>query len=491
MNKKLKLFIITLGVLLVVCILVYRFSNVAPDKNLTPDEQMMEIFSSGGCIMCHIRMDSSYTVLHDSNSAPVLSDTITSIVGYFPFYYNLPIVKDIMDKDINDGLRHSDLSRFYYFGLTGNCKKDIDEVNLAKIEKVVMDETMPPFKYYVFYWGASLNNEEKNIVLNWVKERRAKYYATNLASKEFANEPIQPLPTYENINYHKAVLGNILYNDTRLSKDNTISCASCHNLSTGGVDNKQYSEGYKKQLGGINAPTVFNAVYNFVQFWDGRAADLVEQAGGPPLNPVEMASKDWDEIIAKYSNDLTLLQSFNLIYPDGITGLNICDAIAEYEKTLTTPNSKFDKYLKGNKAILSKDEKEGYELFKKHECATCHVGKNIGGQSFEFTGLKNNYFTDRKNNKKIEVNENDYGRYNFTKNELDRYKFKVPTLRNIALTYPYWHDGTMKKLDEPVIAMLKYQCDKTLPERDIKKIISFLNTLTGEFDGHLLSNSNK
>ena len=110
--------------------------------------------------------------------------------------------------------------------------KDIDEVNLAKIE-VVMDETMPPFKYYVFHWGASLNNEEKNIVLNWVKERRAKYYATNLASKEFANEPIQPLPTYENINYHKAVLGNILYNDTRLSKDNTISCASCHNLSTG------------------------------------------------------------------------------------------------------------------------------------------------------------------------------------------------------------------------------------------------------------------
>lgn len=153
MNKKLKLFIITLGVLLVVCILVYRFSNVAPDKNLTPDEQMMEIFSSGGCIMCHIRMDSSYTVLYDSNSAPVLSDTITSIVGSFPFYYNLPIVKDIMDKDINDGLRHSDLSRFYYFGLTGNCKKDIDEVNLAKIEKVVMDETMPPFKYYVFHWG--------------------------------------------------------------------------------------------------------------------------------------------------------------------------------------------------------------------------------------------------------------------------------------------------------------------------------------------------
>ena len=275
----------------------------------------------------------------------------------------------------------------------------------------------------------------------------------------------------------KVELGKLLFHDGRLSLDNTISCASCHNLETGGVDNKQYSEGVGGQFGGVNAPTVFNAYFNFVQFWDGRAATLADQAAGPPLNPVEMASESFEQICAKLQADENMVKMFAEIYPDGITEANITNAIQEFEMTLLTPNSPFDRYLKGDNDALSAEEIEGYDLFKENGCATCHAGETLGGKTYEYMGRFDNYFEKRG----LEMTEEDNGRFKQTKDEYDRHCFKVPGLRNLALTAPYFHDGTMKTIEEAVQAMAHYECGVDLTEQDNQKISAFMRSLTGEY----------
>ena len=255
----------------------------------------------------------------------------------------------------------------------------------------------------------------------------------------------------------------MLYHDTRLSADNSISCASCHGLNTGGVDNKRYSEGVGGQFGGVNAPTVYNAAYNFVQFWDGRANTLAEQAAGPPLNPVEMACHSFDEIIAKLQQDVNFTKAFTEVYPEGYAEKSRTNDIEEFEKTLLTPNSRFDRYLKGEKSAINDTELSGYELFKKYDCATCHVGETLGGQSYELMGVKRDYFADRG----LEMTEEDNGRFKQTKADRDKHRFKVPGLRNIALTAPYFHDGSMKTMKDAVKKILK----KTLAKHMIIGII--------------------
>lgn len=252
------------------------------------------------------------------------------------------------------------------------------------------------------------------------------------------------------------------------------------------MDNKQYSEGVGGQLGGVNAPTVYNAYFNFVQFWDGRATTLAEQAAGPPLNPVEMASKSFDEICEKLKADAAFNEMFTAVYPDGITEQNVTNAIQEFEKTLLTPNSRFDKYLKGDKTAMTEDEVEGFNLFKKYNCATCHVGENLGGKSYELMGVHINYFEKRD----MELTEEDNGRYKQTRTERDRHRFKVPGLRNIALTAPYFHDGTKKTIEEAVQAMGEHESGVTLTEEENKKITAFLHALTGEYRGQQLQNDN-
>ena len=309
-------------------------------------------------------------------------------------------------------------------------------------------------------------------------------YTDVAVAPDFINEPIRPIADSISVDIRKVVLGNLLYHDTRLSADNTVSCASCHGLDTGGVDNKQYSEGVGGQLGGVNAPTVYNAAYNFVQFWDGRAGTLAEQAAGPPLNPVEMACESFDQIISKLAEDKNFVVAFNEVYPDGLNEKNITNAIQEFEKTLLTPNSRFDRYLKGQKDAITADEIAGYDLFKKYDCATCHVGEILGGQSYELIGVQHDYFADRQ----AEMTEEDNGRFKQTKAERDRHRFKVPGLRNIELTAPYFHDGSMATMDDAVRAMAKYQLG--LPQPEVDKIIAFLRTLTGEYKGKLLTNKN-
>lgn len=457
MKNKTKLFAAILAIVLAAAI-TYRLMNSAPSATLPQDAQMMQILSDGGCISCH-------------TSNPQL-----------PFYAKMPIAGDIVKADIDSGYRAFDIEPMIKAMESGT---NINPVDLAKVEKVMLDKRMPMAKYYMVHWGSTTTNAKRDITVAWAKDYRSKLYADGL-SGERAGEPIRPIAQKANADARKAALGNLLYHDTRLSADNTVSCASCHSLETAGVDNKQYSEGVNKQLGGVNAPTVFNAVYNFVQFWDGRAKTLADQAAGPPLNPIEMASTSFDEIIAKLNSDKEFVKAFLEVYPDGITQANITNAIEEFERTLITPNSRFDKYLLGNNDAITADELKGYKLFKEYNCATCHVGPNLGGESYELMGLRRHYFATRR----LPMTAEDDGRYKESKQERDRHRFKVPGLRNIELTWPYYHDGTRATLQEAVKDMAEYQSGVQITDEETALMVAFLRTLTGEYQGKPLTNAN-
>ncbi len=440
-----------LGILLLLLIaltMTYIFMDIVPDKNLEPEKQAKKVLKYGQCVACH-------------SHSPEL-----------PVYANWPIIGDVVKKDAALAIREFDVN-IVVDGIKNH--QPIDEVTLNKLEYSFQNETMPPLKYYAVHWGSVINSKEKEIVLNWINQYRAEHHYNGLATKEFINEPIQVIPDSIPVDPAKVELGRMLYNDVRLSVDNTISCASCHDLSKGGTDNKPFSEGVGGQFGGINAPTVFNATFNFVQFWDGRATNLAAQAAGPPTNPVEMAHKSWSDIENILAADKEFAKKFTAIYPDGVTEANICNAIAEYEKTLITPNSAFDRYLKGDKEAMTAEQIIGYELFKQYSCATCHAGVNLGGLSYEHMGLRKDYFADRG----TELTEEDYGRGKQEEDTFFDHRFKTPGLRNVALTAPYFHDATQATLLDAVNAMVKYQTKHIVTTDEAKQIVEYLNSLTG------------
>jgi cytochrome c peroxidase len=293
------------------------------------------------------------------------------------------------------------------------------------------------------------------------------------ASAQVLNEPIQPLPEKLDLDAGKVSLGRALFHDKRLSKDNSISCASCHDLAKGGVDGRKSALGIKGQVGPINTPTVLNSGFNFRQFWNGRAATLEEQAAGPVHNPGEMGS-NWQEVLGKLGQDAKVVGLFKSVYADGLQPRNIQDSIATFERSLVTP-SRFDRYLRGETNAITEDERRGYQLFKNYGCVACHQGINVGGNMYQTFGVLGNYFKDRGN-----ITDADLGRYAVTKNELDRYVFKVPSLRNVALTAPYFHDGSAPTLEAAVEIMFRYQLGRPAPAADKASIISFLKSLTGE-----------
>lgn len=291
-------------------------------------------------------------------------------------------------------------------------------------------------------------------------------------------EPIQVLEMPQNLNSKKVELGNLLFHDKRLSGDNTISCATCHGLNKGGAEHLDTSTGIRGQKGPINSPTVYNSGYNFVQFWDGRAKDLFEQADGPVNNPIEMGS-NWKQVIEKLSKDKNFVTQFKEVYSDGLSDKNIRDAIAEFEKSLVTINSPFDKYLSGDKSAISKEAAQGYELFKSKGCTSCHNGPSVGGNSYQKMGLVKDYFKARGG----EITEADLGRYNVTKKDEDKYFFKVPSLRVAALTAPYFHDAHAKTLEEAIVIMGRHQLGVELKKDEVAAIKAFLQSLVGEYKG--------
>ena len=462
MKRFLRNLLIVALAFVVVLFAIYRVmvSGSTPSEELALDARVTAILEDGGCVSCH-------------TANPEL-----------PFYANLPVAGKLVKQDAADGYRAFDIAPLMEAlrsGVTPNV------VDVAKVERVALDKSMPMAKYYLVHWGSQMTDAKASIIAEWARDYRVAYYNDGLEG-ERAGEPVRPIVAVAETDPLKVKLGFDLFHDARLSVDNTISCASCHSLSTGGVDNHQYSHGVEQRLGGVNAPTVYNAVYNFVQFWDGRAMTLADQAAGPPLNPVEMASTSFDEIVAKLKNDKEYVKAFMALYPEqGITEATITDAIEEFERTLVTPNSQFDKWLLGDNEALTAEELRGYELFKANSCATCHVGVNLGGESYELMGLRRHYFQERG----MELTEEDNGRYKQTQEERDRHRFKVPGLRNVELTWPYYHDGTRVTMDEAVRDMALYQCDVELADADVEAIVAFLRTLTGEYNGQKLTSKNE
>ncbi|MDD6056055.1 MAG: cytochrome-c peroxidase [Helicobacteraceae bacterium] len=290
-------------------------------------------------------------------------------------------------------------------------------------------------------------------------------FSNFLFAKSGVFENITPIPDSIPYDKEKAALGKRIYLDKRFSKDGTIACASCHGLDSFGVDNLPTSPGVGGALGDHNSPTSFNAAFNFVQFWNGRAPDLVEQAKGPFLNPVEMAMSESGvvEVAKKYYES-----DFKRLYGE-VSFHNVADSVAEFEKTLITPNSPFDRYLKGDERAISQRAKEGYAEFRQNGCISCHQGVNIGGNMYQKFGIFKPY-----------PNTAILGRYAVTNNEADKMVFKVPSLRNIAKTAPYFHDGSTATLEIAVQLMAYYQLGKFLDNDTTSKIVEFLETLTGE-----------
>ncbi|KFK94674.1 cytochrome C peroxidase [Serratia sp. Ag1] len=427
-----------------------------------------------------------YIYHYDQQRAPAIADnkidTLLTRYGCdychttsakLPFYAGLPIAKQLMDYDVRTGNRQFNLDAIR---TALQQKTAVPEADLAKLEYVLQDQSMPPMLYKTMHWSGKISDDDRQELLSWIHQQREQHYSYPDTPAELRGATLRPLPESLPTNPEKVALGFRLFHDPRLSKDNSISCAHCHQLGAGGVDGRVTSLGVNNQPGPINAPTVFNATFNIAQFWDGRAKDLQAQAGGPPMNPIEMASGSWDDIIGKLEKDARLKADFQRVYANGFTGDNITDAIAEFEKTLITPNSPFDRYLKGDEGALTAQQKHGYQLFQQNKCGTCHTGVNLGGQSYEIMGVKADYFAAR--GKPTEV---DLGRYNVTKNEADRYRFKTPTLRNIAQTAPYFHDGSVNSLNQAVKDMLKYQVGVTLPESDVNDLVALLESMTGTY----------
>lgn len=300
------------------------------------------------------------------------------------------------------------------------------------------------------------------------------------ASCAYLDEPIQPMPAGPQLDPRKVDLGRKLFVDARFAKDNSVSCASCHDFSHGGADPRPRSVGVGGQLGGANAPSVFNSGLNFRQLWNGGAVSLEDFLDHLISNP-KVFDSTWPDVVAKLHQDGALTQQFSALYPEGMTRGSVIDAVATYVRSLTTP-SRFDRYLRGDRHAITDDELRGYERFKEYGCVACHQGANVGGNMFQKFGVMGDYFKDRGGETTA-----DLGRFNITQRESDKHVFKVPSLRNVELTAPYFHDGTAPTLEAAVGVMFKYQLGRTAPAEDKALIIKFLKTLTGESQPKLVA----
>jgi cytochrome c peroxidase len=306
-------------------------------------------------------------------------------------------------------------------------------------------------------------------------------------------EPLEALPTLADVaealelevTPERVALGRQLFHDTRLSKDMTVSCASCHDLRFGGVDRTPTAVGIYGQVGPVNTPTVFNAALGIAQFWDGRAKTLADQAAGPPQAAGEMGS-NFQEITSRLQQDKAMVADFARAFPEQVRGAGdvtterVLEAIATFEATLLTPGSRFDRWLGGEHEVLTDDELAGYALFKQVGCVQCHYGPAVGGKAFQKLGHKRDFFSTRQ------LSHADNGRFNVTNDERDRHSFKVPSLRNVELTAPYLHDGSVASLRETVRVMAHYQLGTEIDDVQTDRIVAFLRTLTGTYEGRPL-----
>ena len=430
---------------------VYRFAFRKSIPDAPVSQQVAAILEQNGCYSCHSGQDGT------------------------PFYAKLPFADPIL-AHVEIGTRFWDLRR--------EDLENPSEVLLSKLQHSVTSGNMPLVEYKLIHWGTGFNKSEKSLLTEWILSQRQERFATGTACEAYAQHALQPIPDSLATDIRKVTLGRKMYNEARVSLDGTLSCATCHVIDKGGADSRgtRTSEGIYGQFGGINAPTVLNAAFNVEQFWNGRAHTLADQAAGPPVNPVEMGDQTWEQICERLKEDASLVAEFQSIYPEGITQATVTDAIAEYEKTLITPNDRLDQMLKGDENALTEEEKKGLAAFMDNSCAVCHVGKTLGGQSFETLGIYEDYYAAREqSNPDIVYNDDDKGLAGFTGDTADLHRFKVPGLRNISKTSPYFHDGTQATIEDAVRAMFRFELGvKDAPESDVASISAFLRTLDGE-----------
>ena len=430
---------------------VYRFAFRKSIPDAPVSQQVAAILEQNGCYSCHSGQDGT------------------------PFYAKLPFADPIL-AHVEIGTRFWDLRR--------EDLENPSEVLLSKLQHSVTSGNMPLVEYKLIHWGTGFNKSEKSLLTEWILSQRQERFATGTACEAYAQHALQPIPDSLATDIRKVTLGRKMYNEARISLDGTLSCATCHVIDKGGADSRgtRTSEGIYGQFGGINAPTVLNAAFNVEQFWNGRAHTLADQAAGPPVNPVEMGDQTWEQICERLKEDASLVAEFLSIYPEGITQATVTDAIAEYEKTLITPNDRLDQMLKGDENALTEEEKKGLAAFMDNSCAVCHVGKTLGGQSFETLGIYEDYYAAREqSNPDIVYNDDDKGLAGFTGDTADLHRFKVPGLRNISKTSPYFHDGTQATIEDAVRAMFRFELGvKEAPESDVASISAFLRTLDGE-----------
>ena len=430
---------------------VYRFAFRKSIPDAPVSQQVAAILEQNGCYSCHSGQDGT------------------------PFYAKLPFADPIL-AHVEIGTRFWDLRR--------EDLENPSEVLLSKLQHSVTSGNMPLVEYKLIHWGTGFNKAEKSLLTEWILSQRQERFATGTACEAYAQHALQPIPDSLATDIRKVTLGRKMYNEARVSLDGTLSCATCHVIDKGGADSRgtRTSEGINGQFGGINAPTVLNAAFNVEQFWNGRAHTLADQAAGPPVNPVEMGDQTWEQICERLKEDASLVAEFQSIYPEGITQATVTDAIAEYEKTLITPNDRLDQMLKGDENALTEEEKKGLAAFMDNSCAVCHVGKTLGGQSFETLGIYEDYYAAREqSNPDIVYNDDDKGLAGFTGDTADIHRFKVPGLRNISKTSPYFHDGTQATIEDAVRAMFRFELGvKEAPESDVASISAFLRTLDGE-----------
>ncbi len=304
--------------------------------------------------------------------------------------------------------------------------------------------------------------------------------ANESAAMGLAGEPITPVPRAAAFDPDKVRLGEMLFHDVRLSRGDVLACASCHVLADGGDDNRARSQGADGAPLDFNAPTVFNVALNFRLNWRGNFRSLEEQNEAVLLNQ-DLMDMTWEELLAKLRADQAYRDAFAVAYGSDPAPAQVLNALATFQRSLITPDARFDRYLRGERAAITEEEARGYQLFKDYGCASCHQGVNVGGNLFQRFGIFSDPFAQGP------VRTADLGRFTITDQPDDRFVFRVPSLRNVAVTAPYFHDGRAQTLEQAIEEMARSQLGRLLSEQEIGLIATFLRILTGEYQGRLLS----
>lgn len=385
-----------------------------------------------------------------------------------PIYGRLPLASTLIARDRKEAQAVLNLSAQQLRGT-----EPISAPDLYRIASSVSNGSMPPGRYRALHWKgiSGLSEGDKRAVLRYVKEASTRIQCRPLPVSAAAG-PISS----------RVELGRKLFFDKRLSASKKLSCAGCHAPDKGGADGLPVAIGADGRKGVLNTPTVFNAALNFSQYWDGRASDLKQQVLVSLSSAREMGGLAADRL-AELRSDIAYSGLAESAYGVPLSLDLIADAIAAFEKTLITPGCKFDRYLKGDKAALTGQALKGYFLFQEKGCVSCHAGINLGGMSFEKMGIKDDYFGYRLKTRGKKEEPADLGRFNVTGLEGDRHRFKVPALRNVALTAPYFHDGSVSSLDDAVQEMARFQQGQALSREDVTCLVEFLKSLNGELDG--------